>query len=225
MFKLSRGRSEKTRPVLHFSLPHNYCVFLSLSAPFTFSKSLLNFCEIGIVSKPGEDVINHIDGFIGKSNVIEVVGQKDCLTSKHLTCERLSDTGNIPISHGLKYVHRLKVYSGEIFKEINVVFVRMNYRIEKRRWVNIILKGSKEERHRPEYGLSAHKPGKHFNAHLLEQVLGSRYMLGTDWLLSINPDIKFGPQDKNIPCYFALHTVVHLHISPPVSLGKWKNSY
>ena len=220
MFKLSRGRSEMTRPVLYFSLPHNYCIFLTLTAPFRFLKNLFLFCEIAIVSKLGEDKINYIDGFIGKANVAEVVGQKDCLTSKHLICKRLSNGRNIPKFHVLKYLNRFKVYSGEIFQEINVVFVKMNYRIENRRWVNIMLRGSKEERHRTEYGVSVYTPGRYFSVHLLEPVLEFRYMLGTDWLLNINSDKKLGPKDKSILCYFALHKVVHLDIFPPVVLGK-----
>ena len=158
---LSAGREDTRGLVLHSSLPDGDCVVLFLRAPLKFTKKpqtydLFGLCQITLVSKPGESKIIYIDISLERPNFVEVIGQKLCLTSRNKTCQGLSHRPNILEFHRLKYLSRLTVHSGEIFEEINYVFIRMTHKIEKRRWVNIIVSGSKDEKHRMQYGLSVH---------------------------------------------------------------------
>ena len=93
MLRFSRGRNEKTSSVLHFSLPHNSCVFLNLMTPH--HQSIFHHCEITFATMPGGSDIDHTDGFIRRPNLVEVLGKKDCSTSEDLTCKRLSHGRNV----------------------------------------------------------------------------------------------------------------------------------
>ena len=225
MLNLSAGMDDSKGPVLHFSLPDGDCVLLFLTAPLKFSKKpqsydLFSLCKVSLVSQPGEDKINYIDVSFEYPNFVEIVGQKQCLTSRNRACHGVSNGQNIQKVHRYKYFSRVKAYPGDIFEEINAVHIRMDYKTENRRWGIIILTGSKEEKHRILYGFSVHALASSFDTHFLQKVLASKHMIGTDWLLSINSNVILGPQHKGILCDFKLYKILEFDILFPVIIGK-----
>ena len=223
--KLIVGRYDKRTAVMYFFLPERYCAFLFLTAPLKLPKNpqtfhFFNFCKITIVSKPGEDKINSIDLSIERPNFVEVVGQKPCLISRNLTCKLLSNEKKIQEAYSIKYFDRSKLSTGKFFTEINLVHVRIHYRVRKRNWVNIMLIGSKKEKYKIQYGFSLHGSGGNSSSDLLEKVLASKHMIGTDWLLSTISDVKLGSQNKSIFCEFTMHKFLDYQIFSPITVGK-----
>ena len=58
------------------------------------------------------------------------------------------------------------------------------------------------------------------DTYLLQNVLRSKYMVGTDWLLSMNSNFTLDPEHKSILCDFTLHKNLSLELVFPVTVGK-----
>ena len=208
---------------LTFEFKSRECVILVLFDEFDLletldSYELFNTCNFTLSSTWGENKIPYIDGFLGDGNYLEVVGHKNCFSSKHPMCNTIFKDRSGSEFHQKLFTKNFKQYLSE---DIDVVLVKINSR-QTKNLVNIMLIGLNGTRERKQYGLTAHQPGLKMSDLMFCVALSTTWSLGLDWILSIDKNITIGSQHRNTLCHFTLERKVDLILS---AYGKLYSSF
>ena len=211
---LKFGDCDAFLKMLTFEFKSRECVILVLFDEFDLletldSYELFNTCNFTLSSTWGENKIPYIDGFQGDGNYLEVVGHKNCFSSKHPMCNTIFKDRSGSEFHQKLFTKNFKQYLSE---DIDNVLVKISSR-QTKNLVNIMLIGRNGTRERKQYGLTAHQPGLKMSDLMFCVALSTTWSLGLDWILSIDKNITIGSQHRNTLCHFTLERKIDLILS------------
>ena len=183
-----------------------------------FMKSV---CEINLFSTPGRNQISDIYGSLAEGNYMEVVGYKDCFTSKHRMWNKILKYKPVVEFTQVKLIKRFQLNS---LGEINTVTVKFYSRYMKNQ-VNILLSGVQKEAQQVQYALATHQPGLAISDIMLAVGMQYNIQYGLDWILNIDTNVKLDLLDRSLLCTFNFHRTsgfIFTSISAPfmVYVGK-----
>ena len=201
---------------LQFYMPPGDCVVMILSDKIDFSQKLnpydvLNFCEITLVSTRGNlnNDIYYISGYLGEGNFMEMMGHKDCSSSKNPMCHRIVKDEALSEFFNFKFIDRFRKYIFIDIEVIDIVLVRIISRQVTNK-VNILVIGRTEKNENIDYALSAHPLEMPISDLVLNFALQPRYAVGLDWLLSISTDLNLASQYKTTLCSVTIQRIAEI---------------
>ena len=179
-----------------FSVFPGGCVILILSDKLEIVEYLNNVCKITVDTYADDSEIPYIDGFLGDGNYMELVGHKDCFSSKQSICKTKFNDTNISEFHHLKFIKRFRQ---NLSNEIDTVHIRINSR-HYRNQVNIMLIDLKKKRLEVHYAFIAYKPNLTVFNILLGVTLQLGYAMGLDLRLSAERNLNIDPESRHTIC-------------------------
>ena len=211
-----------------FSLQPKKCFVLILSdkmVPYQafnryqfFMKSV---CEIFLSSTPEKNQISDIYGSLGEGNYVEVVGYKDCFTSKHRMWNKILEYKPVVEFTQVKLTKRFQQHS---LGKIDTVMVKFYSRHMKNQ-MNILLSGVQKEAQKVQYALATYQPGLAISDIMLAVGLQYSIQYGLDWILGIDTNVKVDYLHRSLLCTLSFHRTsgfIFTSISTPflVFVGK-----
>ena len=198
----------------HFKLPAGECVVLTLTNKYFLFKEINSYlfgikgsCEINLTPTKGKNKISHINGFLEKGNHLEVVSHNSCFPSKQSISEKIFNDRSVSEFHHYRFVNR---FNQHLQDEIDILVIKFNSRQFHSSQVNIMLTGTDEKGPQPYYGLISHPIRNAISNLLFNVTLQRRSDQGFDWMLSIDRNVKLGPQHKDTKCTFTIKRSLHL---------------
>ena len=193
----------------YFGLPTGQCVVLVLMNKMASSSKIdiykffmTGICEINLYHGSGQSNINYINGFLENRSYIEILGRKDCFSSKQPICNKI-----LIKKSGLEYYYytftnRFKQHFTNGILQASIKFNSF----ERRNQVNILLSGMKDRGQlEVHYALVSHPITDAISNTLLDAITsyyGSH--IGVDWMFSIKENVQLGPQYKVTKCTFTI---------------------
>ena len=220
----------------HFGLPTGQCIVLILMNKMTSSSSkidiykffMTDMCVINLYQGYQQTKINYINGVLEKGSYVEIVGRKDCFSSKQPMCNNILIKRSALEYYHYKLTNRFEQHFTNGILQISIKF--NSFEIGNQ--VNIMLTGMKGRGEEEFYALTSHPITDTISTTLLDAITpyyGS--VFGVDWMLSIDRNVQLGPQYKTTKCTFiikrnlglitrlAKHGLVISGMSKPIFLG------
>ena len=135
-----------------------------------------------LYSTSGKNQISDIDGSLAEGNYVEVVGYKECFTSKHKMWNKILEYRPVVEFTQVKLIKTFKQHS---LGKVNTLLVKFYTRHIKSQ-VNILLSGVQKKVQKVQYALTTHILGSAISDAMLAVGLQYDNQYGLDWILSID---------------------------------------
>ena len=132
---------------------------------------------------------------------MEVVGYKDCLTSKHRMWNKILEYKPVVKFTQVKLTKRFQQHS---LGKIDTVMVKFYSRHMKNQ-VNILLSGVQKEAQKVQYALATYQHGLAISDSMLAFGLQYSIQYGLDWILSIDTNVKLDYLHRSLLCTLSFH--------------------